>query len=140
MSAAGSPSRPPRQELPSTLRNGTFAAFSEWRSWPTGAAGAPAQSPVSALSDRDVLRIAELSRLALSADERARLGRELAAILTYVEQIGAIDTSGIEPTSHVQLDWPTLRPDDPRPSLSREEALRNAPDAVRGRACSASRR
>ena len=86
---------------------------------------------MSALSDRDVLRIAELSRLALSADERTRLGRELTAILTYVEQIGAIDTSGIEPTSHVQLDAPALRPDEPRPSLDREAALRNAPDALR---------
>jgi aspartyl-tRNA(Asn)/glutamyl-tRNA(Gln) amidotransferase subunit C len=86
---------------------------------------------VSALSDRDVLRIAELSRLALSPDERQRFGRELAAILTYVEQIGAIDTAGIEPTSHVQLDRPPLRPDEPRASLSREEALANAPDATR---------
>ena len=87
---------------------------------------------MSALSDRDVLRIAELSRLALSAKEQARLGRELAAILTYVEQIGAIDTSGIEPTSQVQLDRPTLRPDEPTPSLARDAALRNAPDAARG--------
>ncbi|MEO5823911.1 MAG: Asp-tRNA(Asn)/Glu-tRNA(Gln) amidotransferase subunit GatC [Vicinamibacteraceae bacterium] len=87
---------------------------------------------MSALSDRDVLRIAELSRLALTPDERARLGRELTAILTYVEQIGGIDTSGIEPTSHVQLDDTTLRPDETRPSLSREAALRNAPDAIRG--------
>ncbi len=87
---------------------------------------------MSTLSDRDVLRIAELARLALTAEERDRLGRELAAILTYVEQIGTIDTGGIEPTSHVQLDGPTLRPDEPRPSLSRDAALRNAPDAVRG--------
>ena len=87
---------------------------------------------MSALSDRDVLRIAELSRLALSAEERARLGRELAAILTYVEQIATIETSGIEPTSHLQLDRPALRPDEPQPSLSRDAALRNAPDAIRG--------
>jgi aspartyl-tRNA(Asn)/glutamyl-tRNA(Gln) amidotransferase subunit C len=85
---------------------------------------------VSALSDRDVLRIAELARLALTADERDRLGRELTAILTYVEQIGAVDTSGVEPTSHVQLDRPTLRDDTPHPTLGRDDALRNAPDAV----------
>jgi aspartyl-tRNA(Asn)/glutamyl-tRNA(Gln) amidotransferase subunit C len=78
------------------------------------------------------LRIAELARLALTAEERDRLGRELAAILTYVEQIGTIDTSGVEPTAHVQLDRPTLRPDQLRPSLARDAALRNAPDAVRG--------
>jgi aspartyl-tRNA(Asn)/glutamyl-tRNA(Gln) amidotransferase subunit C len=87
---------------------------------------------VSALSDRDVLRIAELARLALTEDERRRLGRELAAILTYVEQVGAIDTTGIEPTSHVQLEASTLRADVPQPSLRREDALANAPDAARG--------
>jgi aspartyl-tRNA(Asn)/glutamyl-tRNA(Gln) amidotransferase subunit C len=86
---------------------------------------------VSALSDRDVVRIAELARLALTSEERERFGRQLAGILTYVEQIGAIDTAGIEPTSHVQLDRPALRPDVPRPSLPREKALENAPDAAR---------
>ena len=86
---------------------------------------------MSALSDRDVLRIAELARLAVPPEERIRLSRELTAILTYVEQIGRIDTSGIEPTSHVQLDRPTLRADEPHTSLPREAALRNAPDATR---------
>jgi aspartyl-tRNA(Asn)/glutamyl-tRNA(Gln) amidotransferase subunit C len=86
---------------------------------------------VSALSDRDVVRIAELARLALTEDERRHLGRQVADILTYVEQVGAIDTTGIEPTSHVQLEASTLRPDEPRPSLSRAEALANAPDAAR---------
>jgi aspartyl-tRNA(Asn)/glutamyl-tRNA(Gln) amidotransferase subunit C len=86
---------------------------------------------VSGLSDRDVVRIAELARLSLTAEERQRLERELGAILTYVEQIGAIDTAGIEPTSHVQLDRPALRADEPAPSLSRADALRNAPDAAR---------
>jgi aspartyl-tRNA(Asn)/glutamyl-tRNA(Gln) amidotransferase subunit C len=104
----------------------------EWSSSADGLAQGPGKlAPVSVLSDRDVLRIAELSRLALSVEERSRLGRELAAILTYVEQIGTIDTAGIEPTSHVQLDRPTLRADELRPSLSRESALRNAPDAAR---------
>lgn len=77
------------------------------------------------------MRIAELARLALTEDERRRLGRQLADILTYVEQVGAIDTAGIEPTSHVQLDASALRPDVPQPSLRREEALANAPDAAR---------
>jgi aspartyl-tRNA(Asn)/glutamyl-tRNA(Gln) amidotransferase subunit C len=86
---------------------------------------------VSALSDRDVVRIAELARLALTEDERRHLGRQVADILTYVEQVGAIDTTGIEPTSHVQLDASTLRPDQPQPSLPRAEALANAPDAAR---------
>ena len=99
---------------------------------PAGARGRPATlTPVSALSDRDVVRIAELARLSLTEEERRRLGRQLADILTYVEQVGAIDTTGIEPTSHVQLDASTLRPDQPRPSLPRTDALANAPDAAR---------
>ena len=77
------------------------------------------------------MRIAELARLALTEDERRHLGRQLADILTYVEQVGAIDTTGIEPTSQVQLDAVTLRPDQPQPSLARADALANAPDAAR---------
>ena len=119
--------------VPADQQVGTLWPRAQRRSRLAGRPGRPATlAPVSALSDRDVLRIAELSRLALTPAERASLTRELAAILTYVEQIGAIDTSGIEPTSHVQLDRPTLRADVPHATLGREDALRNAPDGARG--------
>jgi aspartyl-tRNA(Asn)/glutamyl-tRNA(Gln) amidotransferase subunit C len=84
---------------------------------------------VSTLNVQDVKRIAELARLELTADELELFTRQLGDILTYVEQIRALDTTGVPPTSSV-LNRPVDRPDEPRPSLSRAELLRNAPDAA----------
>lgn len=81
------------------------------------------------LTADDVKRIADLARLELSSDEIALFAPQLAAILHYVEQIRTLDTSGVPPTSQV-LNQPTDRPDAPVPSLPRELALGNAPDAA----------
>jgi aspartyl-tRNA(Asn)/glutamyl-tRNA(Gln) amidotransferase subunit C len=87
---------------------------------------------MSALTDDEVSRIAELARLALTDRERDLFARQLADILRHVEQIGHIDTTGVAPTSHVQFERSVLRADEVRPSLPRSEALANAPDAARG--------
>jgi aspartyl-tRNA(Asn)/glutamyl-tRNA(Gln) amidotransferase subunit C len=84
---------------------------------------------VSSLNHQEVKRIAELARLALTADELDLFTRQLGDILTYVEQIRALDTTGVPPTSSV-LNRPVDRPDEPQPSLSRADLLRNAPDAA----------
>jgi aspartyl-tRNA(Asn)/glutamyl-tRNA(Gln) amidotransferase subunit C len=84
---------------------------------------------VSTLNHQDVKRIAELARLALTDEEVELFTRQLGDILTYVEQIRALDTTGVPPTSSV-LNRPVDRPDEPRPSLSRADLLRNAPDAA----------
>jgi aspartyl-tRNA(Asn)/glutamyl-tRNA(Gln) amidotransferase subunit C len=81
------------------------------------------------LSREDVLRIAELARLELTSGEVELFTRQLAAILEYVEQIRALDTTGVMPTSHV-LNRPVERDDRPIQPLDRTEALANAPDAA----------
>ena len=84
---------------------------------------------MSALTRQDVQRIAELARLALTDDELDLFTRQLGDILTYVEQIRALDTSGVAPTSQV-LNRPVEREDETQPTLSRADLLRNAPDAA----------
>lgn len=84
---------------------------------------------MSALNQQDVKRIAELARLELTAEELDLFTRQLGDILAYVEQIRALDTTGVAPTSQV-LNRPVERDDEPRPTLSREDLLRNAPDAA----------
>jgi aspartyl-tRNA(Asn)/glutamyl-tRNA(Gln) amidotransferase subunit C len=84
---------------------------------------------VSTLSTQDVVRIAELARLELSSDELELFTRQLGDILTYVEQIRALDTTGVAPTSQV-LNRPVDRDDVPALTLSRAELLGNAPDAA----------
>lgn len=84
---------------------------------------------VSNLTRQDVQRIAELARLELTDAELDLFTRQLGDILTYVEQIRALDTSGVAPTSQV-LNRPVEREDEPQPTLSRADLLRNAPDAA----------
>ena len=84
---------------------------------------------MSALTREDVQRIADLARLELSVEELDLFTRQLGDILTYVEQIRALDTTGVAPTSQV-LNRPVDRDDVPAPTLSRAELLGNAPDAA----------
>jgi len=84
---------------------------------------------LSTLTQKDVQRVAELGRLELTGDELDLFTRQLGDILTYVEQIRSLDTTGVPPTSHV-LNRPVDRDDTLVPSLSREDVLANAPDAA----------
>ena len=77
--------------------------------------------------------VARLARLALSEDERQRMSAELTVILEHAEKIQALDLEGVEPTAHAVALENVLRPDEVTPSLSREEALANAPEAEDGR-------
>lgn len=80
------------------------------------------------LTRNDVEGIAALARLELSEEEKELFVRQLADILAYAEQIQAIDTSGVSPTSHVLSRHSSERADLPEPSLDRDNALANAPD------------
>ncbi len=76
----------------------------------------------------DVLHIARLARLAVPEDELPTLESQLVAILEAVSKVSELDLADVEPMSH-PLDLVNVWDDDePRPSLSREAALENAPD------------
>jgi aspartyl-tRNA(Asn)/glutamyl-tRNA(Gln) amidotransferase subunit C len=81
--------------------------------------------------DREqVLHVAKLARLKLTDDEVEKMTGELSKILEHVERMEALDIEGVEPTSHVVALENVLREDVPRPSLPRERALEQAPDAT----------
>ena len=77
----------------------------------------------------EVLHVARLARLALSEDEIEPMARELSAVLDHVATIAQLDLEGVPPTAHVVEVTGGLREDVPRPSLPREVALAQAPDA-----------
>lgn len=80
------------------------------------------------ITREEVERIAALARLALSDGEAQRAATELEAILGYVEVLGAVDTEGVEPTSHVlPLATPT-RDDGDVASIDPDLAVANAPE------------
>jgi aspartyl-tRNA(Asn)/glutamyl-tRNA(Gln) amidotransferase subunit C len=91
------------------------------------------------LTIADVERIAALAQLELTGEEKLLFTRQLADILAYAEQVQAIDTSGVPATAHVNSAertensaQRTERDDVPRPCLSVEDALANAPDSAPG--------
>lgn len=80
----------------------------------------------------DVKYVAHLARLALSPEEEQKLGAQLGSILSYIEKLKEVDVSGVEPTAHAFPLVNVTRPDEVRPSLSHEDALRNAPAQANG--------
>jgi aspartyl-tRNA(Asn)/glutamyl-tRNA(Gln) amidotransferase subunit C len=76
----------------------------------------------------DVEKVAKLSMLQLTEDEKSLYAGQLGSILEYIHKLNELDTSMIEPTSHVLALNNVFREDTPGQSLSEEEALRNAPD------------
>jgi aspartyl-tRNA(Asn)/glutamyl-tRNA(Gln) amidotransferase subunit C len=80
----------------------------------------------------EVEHVARLARLALGADEKERMRSQLDAILGYIEQLGRIDTTGVQPTAHVLSLANVMRDDEVRPSYPAEAMLANAPDPYDG--------
>jgi aspartyl-tRNA(Asn)/glutamyl-tRNA(Gln) amidotransferase subunit C len=76
----------------------------------------------------NVAYIAELARLRFTPEEQEKMTRELNMILHYVEKLNEIDTEGVEPLSTIHDQANVLREDVEMPSISNDDALRNAPD------------
>jgi len=80
----------------------------------------------------DIKYVAHLARLTLSPDEEKKLGAQLGGILGYIEKLKELDVNGVEPTAHAVPLVNVTRPDEVRPSLPHDEALRNAPAQANG--------
>ena len=92
------------------------------------------------VTEKDVSYVAELANLELTAEERDRMVRDLNSILDYVDLLNELDTSdvppmaqtadrmGVDPAEPGRFAY-ALSPDQLRPSLPHEEALRNAPES-----------
>ncbi len=81
------------------------------------------------LSHTDVEHVANLARLALSADEMEQFAEQLTVILDHAQDVAALDLEGVPPTAHPLPLVNVLRPDDVRPCLDRDEVLAQAPEA-----------
>ncbi len=80
----------------------------------------------------DVKYVAHLARISLTAEEEQQFGPQLKNILGYIEKLNQLDVSQIEPTAHAVPLVNVFRKDEVRPSLSNEDALRNAPAKANG--------
>ena len=75
----------------------------------------------------DVEHVAELARLHLTDEEIERLQSQLSRVLEAIEVLRDVDTSHVGPTATVLNLENVLREDEPRPGISRDAALANAP-------------
>ena len=83
--------------------------------------------------DTDTVRkVAHLARIAVREDELAPLAAELTAILGWVEQLGEVDVTGVEPMTSVTPMALKRRPDEVTDGNRQADILANAPDAREG--------
>jgi aspartyl-tRNA(Asn)/glutamyl-tRNA(Gln) amidotransferase subunit C len=85
------------------------------------------------LTREDVLKLARLARLELSDDEVEAYSRELSEILQYVEQLGAVDVSGLKPTNQVTGLTNVYRDDEIKDyGYKAADLLKNVPEVKDG--------
>ncbi len=77
---------------------------------------------------KDVEYIAELARLKFNDQELDSFTEDLNEVLTYIDKLNELNTDNIEPLSHPVEGNNAFREDIVRPSVSTEDALKNAPD------------
>ncbi|WP_099489735.1 Asp-tRNA(Asn)/Glu-tRNA(Gln) amidotransferase subunit GatC, partial [Pseudomonas sp. 2822-15] len=79
-------------------------------------------------SKDDVKHVANLARLEFTEEEMDKFTQQLDDIIKYAELLNELDTTNVQPTSHVLDVKNVVREDEVRPSLDREDTLKNAPD------------
>lgn len=80
------------------------------------------------ISTSDIQHLASLSSLALADDEVDGLRQDLENIIGYIEQLGELDTAGVEPTYQVTGLENVWREDEVQPGISAEKLLELAPE------------
>ena len=81
------------------------------------------------LSEKEVRYVADLANLRLTEEEVHRMSRDLGQILTHIEQLNELDTTGVGPMAQVLFEedeTASLRADVPHVPLSNYDALQNA--------------
>ncbi|MBB3763556.1 Asp-tRNA(Asn)/Glu-tRNA(Gln) amidotransferase subunit GatC [Sphingomicrobium lutaoense] len=84
------------------------------------------------VTQEQVRHIANLARIEMSEEETERLLPELNKILGWVEQLGEVDTDGVEPLTAVIDQQLRFRDDEVTDGDIRDKVLENAPDAQHG--------
>jgi aspartyl-tRNA(Asn)/glutamyl-tRNA(Gln) amidotransferase subunit C len=80
------------------------------------------------VTKKDVEHVAKLARLEFNEQQKEKLTQEMNDILKYIGKLNEVDTSNVEPLSHVIELSNVMREDEVTPSLSQENVLKNAPE------------
>lgn len=84
------------------------------------------------VSKEEVLHIANLSKLIISEDKQEKYTKDLSNIVNFANTLSEVNIEGVSPTNHILDIKNVLRKDETLPSFSREDILKNAPQAQGG--------
>ena len=79
------------------------------------------------VNDELVDKLATLAKLEFDAERKKEIIKDLSQIISFVEKLNELDTTGVEPLLHVSDEVNVLREDEVKGSISREDALKSAP-------------
>jgi aspartyl-tRNA(Asn)/glutamyl-tRNA(Gln) amidotransferase subunit C len=77
---------------------------------------------------QEILKLAKLARLEFTEEELGKMGDSLGQLVEYLDVLKQLQLDDVEPMTAVDSAPRPLRPDVEKPMLSKEEALRNAPE------------
>jgi aspartyl-tRNA(Asn)/glutamyl-tRNA(Gln) amidotransferase subunit C len=80
------------------------------------------------VNDALIDKLSNLARLEFNPEEKEEIKKDLQRMIHFVEKLSELDTTGVEPLLHMGQEMNVLREDRPQGSVSRGEALSNAPD------------
>lgn len=73
-------------------------------------------------------KIAKLARLEIAPEEKESVIKDMSRILSFMEKLNELDTTGVEPLVYMNAEWNIARNDVVKEVITHEEALQNAPD------------
>ncbi len=80
------------------------------------------------VNDELVNNIAKLARLEFKDDEKEEIKLDMQKMISFIEKLNELDTTGVEPLLHMSENVNVLREDEVKGSITREEAFLNAPN------------
>lgn len=83
-----------------------------------------------AIGEEVILKLQKLAKLNLDKEEQSKIGEDLDEILSMINKLEEVDTSGVEPLVYIHEETNVLRSDRPEGMLDQEEGLKNAPKRV----------
>ena len=84
------------------------------------------------ITKEQVEKLADSVRIAISDEEAEKYTEQISSIIDYADSLSELNTDSVEPTTHGIVLENVMRKDEPKQSITQEEALKNAPDKQDG--------
>ncbi len=79
------------------------------------------------ISNELIDKLADLAKLEFNGEEKEHIKADLTRILSFIDKLNEVDTTGVEPLIFMSNSVNVLREDEVIHTISKEEALKNAP-------------